>query len=61
MDREADIPPDLLARAVHESRDGIIIADAQQQGFPLVYVNAGFENMTGYSAGEAIGKSYYFM
>lgn len=61
MDRTVDVPMDLLASAVYESRDGIIVADAQKQGFPLVYVNAGFENMTGYSAGEVIGKNYHFM
>ena len=61
MDRPVDISLDLLASAVNESRDGIIIADAQKQGFPLVYVNRGFENMTGYAAGEAIGKSFFFL
>jgi diguanylate cyclase (GGDEF)-like protein/PAS domain S-box-containing protein len=61
MERTVNIPLDLLASAVNGSRDSIIIADAQKQGFPLVYVNRGFEDMTGYTAGEAIGESYYFM
>lgn len=60
MEHKANIPLALLASAVNQSRDGIIIADAQQ-GFPLVYVNQGFENMTGYTATEAIGKNYSFL
>lgn len=61
MDRSVDIPMDMLARAVNESCDGIIIADAQRQDFPLVYVNRGFENLTGYTATEVIGKSFHFL
>lgn len=61
MDRTANITQDLLTRAINESRDGIIIADVQQQGFPLVYANRGFENLTGYPADEVIGRSYQFL
>lgn len=61
MDRTANISMDLLAMAIDGSRDGIIVADAQKQGFPLVYVNRGFEELTGYTAGEAIGKSVHFL
>jgi len=61
MERALDIPHDLLIRAINESQDCIIIADAQKQGFPLVYVNRGFEKLTGYTADEAIGKSCNFL
>ncbi|MDO8262653.1 MAG: diguanylate cyclase [Gallionella sp.] len=61
MDRTANISQDLLTRAINESHDGIIIADAQQQGFPLVYANRGFESLTGFTADEVIGKSCHFL
>jgi len=61
MDRTVNISQDLLTRAINESQDGIIIADAQKPGFPLVYVNRGFENLTGYTADESIGKSCHFL
>lgn len=61
MDRTANIPRDLLANAINDSRDSIVIADAQKPGFPLVYVNRSFEQLTGYAANEAIGKSFYFL
>lgn len=61
MDSAAKISQDLLARALNESRDGITIADARQQGFPLIYVNQGFEKLTGYTADEVIGKDYHML
>lgn len=61
MDRAANIFPDLLASAVNEARDAILIADAQRDDFPLVYVNRGFESLTGYAADEAVGKSFHFL
>lgn len=61
MAPSVNISQDLLAKAVDESLEGIIVADAQKQDFRLVYVNQGFENLTGYAADEAIGKSFYFL
>lgn len=56
-----DIPPrisrNLLAIAIDQSHDGITISDAQETGWPLIYVNAGFERLTGYKADELLGKS----
>ncbi|MCA1714724.1 MAG: PAS domain S-box protein, partial [Gammaproteobacteria bacterium] len=46
----------LLRRAVEATQSGILIADARQPDFPAVYVNPGFEAMSGYSAAELIGK-----
>lgn len=53
-----DLLVHLLARAINQSHDGITIADAKKQGFPLIYVNEGFERLTGYSSSEVIGKNY---
>ncbi|HLI60012.1 MAG TPA: EAL domain-containing protein [Solirubrobacteraceae bacterium] len=36
---------------------GVVIADATQPGFPLVYVSEGFEQLTGYPASELLGGS----
>lgn len=51
----------LLERAISESTNGIAIADARLPDHPVVYVNAGFERITGYSASEAIGKNCRFL
>jgi diguanylate cyclase (GGDEF)-like protein/PAS domain S-box-containing protein len=49
---------DLLVKVLSEAREGISIADARQADFPLIYVNAGFERLTGYSAEEAMAGNY---
>ena len=58
MNSSAEAGQDLLFRVVSEAREGISIADARQQGFPLIYVNEGFERLTGYSSEEAIAGNY---
>lgn len=58
MNSEVNVYQDLLVKTVSQAREGVIIADAQQQGFPLIYVNEGFEKLTGYAFDEVIGKSY---
>lgn len=52
-----EISRELLAQAVDQSHEGITIADARRKDWPLVYVNAGFERLTGYPAAELLGKS----
>jgi diguanylate cyclase (GGDEF)-like protein/PAS domain S-box-containing protein len=34
---------------------GVVIADARQPGFPLLYVSEGFQELTGYAAAEVLG------
>lgn len=58
MDNPINIMHDLLARAIRQARDAVIMVDARQPGFPVIYVNQGFEKLTGYSAAEMLGKSY---
>ena len=58
MSVAANISLDLLAQAVDQSHDGVTIADAKKQGFPLIYVNRAFEKLTGYTSDEVVGNSY---
>jgi diguanylate cyclase (GGDEF)-like protein/PAS domain S-box-containing protein len=58
MNPMADIPIELFAKTINDSRDGITIADAQHRGFPLIYANQGFEKLTGLASDEVIGKNY---
>lgn len=50
----------LMERAIASSSNGIAIADASQSDHPVIYVNPSFEQMTGYSAEEVIGRSADF-
>ncbi|MBU8543153.1 MULTISPECIES: hybrid sensor histidine kinase/response regulator [Roseomonadaceae] len=44
-------------RAIQVVSQGIVMADARQPEHPIIYVSAGFERMTGYSAAEALGRN----
>jgi PAS domain S-box-containing protein len=50
-----------LDRALAATNSGIVIADATVEGFPLTYVNAAFERLTGYDASECIGRNCRFL
>jgi|TARA_R100000501_G_scaffold1851_1_gene4920 PAS domain S-box-containing protein len=41
--------------------DGVLIADMRLRGQPIVEVNPAFEAITGYTAGEAIGKNCRYL
>ena len=51
----------LLERAVESNPSGLVIADASREGFPLIYVNRGFEEMTGYPAAEVLERPCHFL
>lgn len=40
---------------------GVVISDARAPDMPIVYVNAMFERMTGYTASEVIGRNCRFL
>ena len=48
-------------QAMNEADVGICIADNQRGDTPLVYVNEGFERLTGYEAHEVIGNNCRFL
>jgi PAS domain S-box-containing protein len=47
--------------AIANVTSGVTIADARQPDLPLIYVNQGFQQITGYSAREAVGRSCRFL
>lgn len=51
----------LLHQAIKATYNGIIITDATQSDNPIIYVNPGFERMTGYSLEEVKGKNCRFL
>ncbi|MFB9868581.1 EAL domain-containing protein [Vreelandella sulfidaeris] len=51
----------LLERSVESSTNGVVIVDAQRHDLPMVYVNAAFERITGYSRNEALGRNCRFL
>ncbi|MGJ7457511.1 EAL domain-containing protein [Halomonas sp. RA08-2] len=59
--RQRDTQLRILQRSVEASINGIIIADATKEGFPLFYVNSAFEKMTGYRSDEVLGRNCRFL
>ena len=51
----------LLRRAIESTENGIVIVDALATDMPIVYVNAAFERITGYTESEAIGRNCRFL
>ncbi len=52
---------ELHERAMESSSEGISITDPNLPGNPLVYVNKGFERLTGYSREEVLGTNCRFL
>ena len=51
----------LKDRALDVAAEGVTIADARQSDRPLIYVNEGFERMTGYTAADVLGRNCRFL
>lgn len=51
----------LLSVAIDATNNCICITDPNQPDNPIIYVNRGFEKLTGYSRDEAIGRNCRFL
>lgn len=45
----------VLLRSLEASGNAVMVCDARESGFPVVYVNPAFSRITGYSSSEVIG------
>jgi PAS domain S-box-containing protein len=50
-----------INHAIEAADTGVVIADATLADTPIIYVNSGFERMTGYSRDEVKGKNCRFL
>ena len=48
---------DMYRRLLETSPEGVVLVDALKPEHPVVYLNPGFEALTGYSAAELMGKN----
>jgi diguanylate cyclase (GGDEF)-like protein/PAS domain S-box-containing protein len=47
----------LFRRLLECSPEGVALIDARAQDWPVIYVNPGFETLTGYASADVIGKN----
>jgi diguanylate cyclase (GGDEF)-like protein/PAS domain S-box-containing protein len=48
---------DMYRRLVESSPEGVVLIDAQSPEHPVIYANAAFQALTGYSAAELMGRN----
>ncbi|MFN0171802.1 MAG: SpoIIE family protein phosphatase [Bryobacteraceae bacterium] len=52
---------ELRERALAATAEGVVIADARLPDNPIIYANAGFERLTGYSVEDVLGRNCRFL
>jgi len=51
----------VLAKALESTNSGVVITDYRQPDNPIIFCNHAFENLTGYSRDEIIGRNCRFL
>ncbi len=59
--KQSEVSRKLLEKAIATVRKGIVITDATKLDQPIIQVNNGFMQMTGYTEEEAIGRNCRFL
>ncbi|MCW2819914.1 MAG: hypothetical protein JWR42_2701, partial [Marmoricola sp.] len=57
----ASVSPAILERALAAATAGITVADVRDPRHPLIWVNRAFTDLTGYSAGDVLGRNCRFL
>lgn len=53
----SDLDAGMFRRLVESSPEGVLLVDAKHPDHPILYANPAFEALTGYSAGELLGRN----
>ncbi|MDT3436028.1 PAS domain-containing protein [Haloarcula sp. 1CSR25-25] len=61
FDINSELPPTLSERTLDASPIGISVADATRDDEPLIYVNDGFVELSGYPENEILGRNCRFL
>lgn len=61
MINKYEVDLSLLIKAINQTGVGVVISNPRLEKNPLIYVNKGFEELTGYCADEIIGHNCRFL
>src|SRR5271166_2105133 len=56
-----DLDADQYRRLIEATPEGVVLVDARHSDRPVVFVNPGFEALTGYAASELLGRNLRFL
>lgn len=59
--KETEIIPEILTKILDTCVNGVTLTDPDLEDAPIVYANSRFQEITGYSAGEIIGRNCRFL
>ncbi len=61
VEKDNGLIPQILSAILDECVNGVTLADPDLEDSPIVYANKAFENLTGYSQKDIIGKNCRFL
>jgi len=61
VEKDPGLIPQVLAKILDSCLNGVTLADPDLEDLPLVYANKAFEEITGYTQEETIGKNCRFL
>lgn len=59
--KETEIIPEILTKILDTCVNGVTLTDPDLEDSPIVYANSRFQEITGYEAGEIIGRNCRFL
>lgn len=61
VEKDPGLIPQVLSKILDSCVNGVTLADPDQEDIPLVYANKAFEEMTGYTQEEVLGRNCRFL
>lgn len=61
VEKDPGLIPQVLSKILDSCINGVSLADPDQEDLPLVYVNKAFEEITGYTQEETLGRNCRFL
>ena len=61
VEKDPGLIPHVLAKILDSCLNGVTLADPDLEDLPLVYANKAFEDITGYTQEDTIGKNCRFL
>ncbi len=61
VEKDPGLIPQVLSKILDSCVNGVTLADPDKEDIPLVYANKAFEEMTGYTQEEVLGRNCRFL